>query len=97
MNDSYVVLRAVLDGSGIGCFLWDEVAAALADGRLVQLLKDWAPTISAFSLYYPSRRQVPVPLQAFIDFLRREKQQPHADTDMPNARPKLRAEVYKSR
>jgi len=34
------------------------------------LLQDWAPRSVGFFLYYPSRRQTPAALQAFVDFLR---------------------------
>jgi DNA-binding transcriptional LysR family regulator len=34
------------------------------------LLEDWQPRSAAIFLYYPSRRQIPLPLQAFIEFLR---------------------------
>jgi len=37
---------------------------------LVPLLEDWRIGSAAFFLYYPSRRQVPLPLQVFIEFLR---------------------------
>jgi DNA-binding transcriptional LysR family regulator len=47
-----------------------RVTTALADGRLVSLLEDWLPPPTDFLLYYPSRRQVPPPLRAFIDFVR---------------------------
>ena len=33
-------------------------------------LQDWAPPSVGFFLYYPSRRQTPASLQAFVDFLR---------------------------
>ena len=40
------------------------------DGRLVRVLEDWCPYYGGFYLYYPSRRQMPAPLRAFIDFTR---------------------------
>ena len=42
----------------------------IAEGRLISLLEDWMPHRGGFVLYYPSRRQNPAALQAFIDFLR---------------------------
>jgi DNA-binding transcriptional LysR family regulator len=45
-------------------------AAEIKAGRLIPLLEDWRIGSSAFFLYYPSRRQVPLPLQVFIEFLR---------------------------
>lgn len=49
-------------------------APEIKAGRLVPLLEDWWTRSAAIFLYYPSRRQVPVPLQAFIEFLRENLQ-----------------------
>jgi DNA-binding transcriptional LysR family regulator len=65
--------RGTLDGVGIAYTLIDFVEDDLRAGRLVPLLEDWTPRIDGFFLYYPSRRQIPAPLQAFIDFLRKER------------------------
>jgi len=46
-----------LAGRGVALLPADAVSADLADGRLVQVLADWSPTISGYHLYYPSRRQ----------------------------------------
>src|SRR5262249_17492479 len=72
-NDGYLVLQAAINGIGIGYLPEMFVAPAIAQGRLVPLLEDWAPRISGLFLYYSSRRQVPAPLQAFIAFMRGEK------------------------
>jgi DNA-binding transcriptional LysR family regulator len=49
------------------------------DGEVVRvvprgppLLDDWLQPFSGPFLYYPSRRQMPGPLRAFVDFLKRE-------------------------
>jgi len=47
-----------------------NAAAEIEAGRLVPLLEDWRMGSAAFFLYYPSRRQVPLALQAFTEFLR---------------------------
>jgi DNA-binding transcriptional LysR family regulator len=65
--------RGALDGVGVAYTLIDFVEEDLRAGRLVPLLEDWTPRIEGFYLYYPSRRQIPAPLQAFIDFLRKER------------------------
>jgi DNA-binding transcriptional LysR family regulator len=73
VNEEPMQRRGALDGVGIAYTLCDFVTQPVRDGRLVALLEDWMPRLSDFYLYYPSRRQVPAPLQAFIDFLRKER------------------------
>jgi len=72
VNDRALELRAALDGGGIAYLLSNRVASFLEDGRLVALLDDYAMPPSNFFLYYPSRRQLPAPIQAFIEFVRKE-------------------------
>jgi DNA-binding transcriptional LysR family regulator len=62
-----------VDGIGIAYTLLDFVEEEIRAGRLVLLLEDWTPRIDGFYLYYPSRRQVPAPLQAFVEFLKKER------------------------
>lgn len=69
-NNFALVIQGALDGIGIGYALEDHVAPLIAEGRLVLVLEDWASHFSGFHLYYPSRRQLPFTLKAFIDFLR---------------------------
>jgi DNA-binding transcriptional LysR family regulator len=47
-----------------------SVSEPLESGRLTRLLEDWSPRFPGFYLYYPSRRQAPPALRAFIAFLR---------------------------
>ena len=50
------------------CFNWfspDDIAR----GRLVPLLTDWSSEHQSYYLYYPGRRQLPVPLKLFSEFL----------------------------
>jgi len=68
VNDRELELRGALDGIGIAHLPGERVAAACAEGRLVPLLEGWLPQMPGFYLYYPSRRQMPGPLRAFIDF-----------------------------
>jgi DNA-binding transcriptional LysR family regulator len=70
LNDLYLVLNAVLDGIGIGYIGEYLISTQIAEGQLVPLLGDWCGHMSGVYLYYPSRRQVPAPLRAFIDFMR---------------------------
>jgi DNA-binding transcriptional LysR family regulator len=69
-NDTYLVVNAVRGGAGIGYLSQPLVSSYLADGNLVPLLGDWCGHVSGVFMYYPSRRQMPGPLRAFIDFMR---------------------------
>ena len=70
LNDWFLVLHAVLDGLGIGYFPEILVTSHLASGRLVRVLDDWSGHFLGVFLFYPSRRQMPSPLRAFVDFMR---------------------------
>ena len=70
INDPDLAIRAAVDGVGILYTAAGYAAAEIKAGRLVPLLEDWRLPSNAIFLYYPSRRQVPAPLQAFIEFLR---------------------------
>ena len=70
LNGVYPLLDAALDGFGLSYIPENLVAPLLAEGRLVQVLADWCPYYPGLHLYYPSRRHVPSPLKAFIDFAR---------------------------
>jgi DNA-binding transcriptional LysR family regulator len=70
LGDSDMMVRAALEGAGLAFAFEGQVEAHVAAGRLVRVLEDWCPYYSGFYLYYPSRRQVPAPLRAFIDFVK---------------------------
>ncbi len=70
VNDAELAIRAALDGVGVLYTALGYVAPEIKAGRLVPLLEDWRSRSAAIFLYYPSRRQVAAPLQAFIEFLR---------------------------
>ncbi|EJJ27192.1 LysR family transcriptional regulator [Rhizobium sp. CF142] len=72
-TDNDLMLRAVLDGVGIGYLFDYHVAEHITAGRLVSVLDDWTPPFPGFHLYYPSRRQMPPPLRAFVDFIGRRR------------------------
>ena len=69
-NEDASLVAAAMAGLGIAYVADALVAVHLAEGRLVQLLADWMPPPERFYLYTPSRRQMPMPLRAFIDFAR---------------------------
>lgn len=70
LTEQDLTLDAALAGSGIGYTFEGAVEEHVASGRLIRVLEDWCPYYPGFFLYYPSRRQVPAALRAFIDFSR---------------------------
>jgi DNA-binding transcriptional LysR family regulator len=69
-DDPDLVIQAVLKGVGIGTAIEQTLQDLIADGRLVQVLRDWCPTFPGYFLYYPSRRNRPAALAALVDTLR---------------------------
>jgi DNA-binding transcriptional LysR family regulator len=67
-------IRAAVDGVGVLQILPQYVAREIAEGRLITVLENWAPTpMDGFYLYYSSRRQIRPALKALIDFLREHR------------------------
>jgi DNA-binding transcriptional LysR family regulator len=70
VSDGDLATRAALDGIGIARLPLSGIEAHIARKRLIPLLEDWTPRSVGFYLYYPSRRQIPAALKAFIDFIK---------------------------
>ena len=73
LSDQGHLLQAALAGSGIAYLFESQIERHVAEGRLVRVLEEWCPYYPGFHLYYPSRRQMPSTLRAFIDFVRGER------------------------
>jgi len=70
LDDSDLMLVAALAGEGLA-FLSDIAAAkSIEAGLLLPVLEDWSPEYPGLCLYYPSRRNIPARLRAFIDLIR---------------------------
>jgi DNA-binding transcriptional LysR family regulator len=69
-DDPDLVVQAVLEGVGIGSSMEHTISPLIAEGRLVQVLRDWCPPFPGYFLYYPSRRNQPAALAALIEALR---------------------------
>jgi DNA-binding transcriptional LysR family regulator len=82
VNSMNLMVKATLDGIGIGYTIESYVETDIAAGHLVPLLTDWSPEHHSYYLYYSGRRQLPVPLKVFIAFLRRSR-----DFDLPPLSP----------
>ncbi|RVO69951.1 LysR family transcriptional regulator [Sinorhizobium medicae] len=69
-NNTNMIVRAAVDGFGLGFVMEDHVAEHVADGRLVRVLEDWCPPFAGYHLYYPSRRQPSAAFSVLVDALR---------------------------
>jgi DNA-binding transcriptional LysR family regulator len=69
-SEADLAIRAALDGVGIARVPAVYVESHIASKRLVPRLEDWTPRSVGFFLYYPSRRQMPAALQAFVEALK---------------------------
>jgi len=70
VNLDTLMESAVLDGIGLAQGPRAQFEREIKDGRLVSVLERWQPAMPPFSLYYPSRRQLPAALKALVEFLR---------------------------
>jgi len=68
LNDQGLMVDAALDGTGLAFVFEAQVEELIARHKLVRVLADWCPAYPGFFLYYPSRRQLPAALRAFVDF-----------------------------
>jgi DNA-binding transcriptional LysR family regulator len=84
VNDPELAIRAALDGGGVLYTGLGYAAPEIEAGRLVPLLEDWRTPSAAIFLYYPSRRQVPVPLQVFMAYLRANLKEDGAEAGRPS-------------
>jgi DNA-binding transcriptional LysR family regulator len=64
-----LALRAVHDGVGFWPTFEGYVREDVKSGALVSVLEDWCPPFPGPFLYYPSRRQPPPALSAFVTFI----------------------------
>ncbi len=69
-------IRAAIDGLGFHATFEGNVRDHIKAGRLVSVLDDWCQEFSGPYLYYPSRRQPPPALRAFVDFVREWRKSP---------------------
>lgn len=71
-----VQIAAAIDGAGFLMTFDGYLADAIADGRLVPVLEDWSQPFPGPFLYYPSARQPPPALRAFVEFVRAWRRRP---------------------
>lgn len=68
VTDSGIMFAVCIAGAGIAQVLAVSVQDALADGRLVELFPDWAEERFPLYAFYPSRKNSPPKVRAFVDF-----------------------------
>src|SRR5580658_4156096 len=66
-----LAVSAAVAGLGIIHLFEDWLRPALDEGSLEPMLEPWWQRFSGPFLYYPSRRLLPPPLRAFVDYIRR--------------------------
>lgn len=69
-NSIFQVLKACVDGIGVGHMPEDIAEPYIADGRLVRVLEDWCPYWDGYQIFYPSRRQSSPAFSLLVDALR---------------------------
>jgi hypothetical transcriptional regulator ycjZ len=72
-NSNQLGKMAALDGMGIAWLPWLMVEKEIADGRLVEILRDYRATYPGAYLYFSKSRQRSAALQALIAALRWEE------------------------
>ena len=65
-----IEMTAAIRGLGLIYTFEDFLAPALAAGTLVEIMPDWSQSFPGPFLYYGSRRHMPAPLRAFVDFIK---------------------------
>jgi DNA-binding transcriptional LysR family regulator len=65
-----VAVAAAIHGLGVVSLFEDWLRPHFESGALTPLIEDWWESFSGPFLYFPSRRLMPAPLRAFVDFIR---------------------------
>jgi DNA-binding transcriptional LysR family regulator len=64
-----LAVDAAVAGTGVIYLFEDWLRPALDSGALEPVLQTWWPSFTGPFLYFPSRRYLPAPLRAFVDFI----------------------------
>ncbi len=70
LDEAGLVRTSVLEGTGLGYTMEEEVLPDIKGGRLVRVLEDWTPPYPGLCLYYPGRRNLSAGVKAFLDLAR---------------------------
>jgi DNA-binding transcriptional LysR family regulator len=66
-------INSAVAGLGVVAFFEDGLRAAFDEGALVPVPEPWWQSFSGPFLYFPSRRLMPPPLRAFVDFIKNDR------------------------
>jgi DNA-binding transcriptional LysR family regulator len=68
ISDSLFSIEAAMDGLGLA-YTFEQLALPhVRAKKLKRVLSEFSPTFPGFYLYYPSKKQQPAKLKAFVDF-----------------------------
>lgn len=70
LDEASIVRTAVLESTGVGYTMEQEVLPDIKAGRLVRVLEDWTPPYPGLCLYYPGRRNLSAGIRAFLELAR---------------------------
>lgn len=73
MNSAYQIVEACLGGAGYAQLPDGLVNPMIAEGRLVEVLRNWSEPFDGYHLYYPSRRQQTAAFRAVVQALRQKQ------------------------
>jgi DNA-binding transcriptional LysR family regulator len=69
LNDALTQLDACIAGCGVAQVFDLDINHLLKSGKLINLFQDWSDELFPLYLYHTSRRNVPLKLRTFIDFI----------------------------
>jgi DNA-binding transcriptional LysR family regulator len=70
LGSAHQELQAAVAAQGLAHVFEDYVGEHIKCGDLVEVLRDWSPTLPGWFLYYPNRRHTGAAMRAFLDCLR---------------------------
>lgn len=80
-TDGALLVRLALAGVGLAMVFEGRVRGLIARGELVAVLEEFSAAFPGFYLYYPQRQHASPALRAFIEYLRRARQQSRSRSD----------------
>lgn len=70
LDETSLVRAAVMEGTGIGYAIEQDLLPDIEAGRMIRVLEDWMPPYPGLCLYYPGRRNLPAGMRAFLEMAR---------------------------